>query len=69
MGAASPLDDRGRITIQHELRKHLGGRVVQILTPHGILLRPVPDTLPDKGKLPKALTASGEDAARDEAGR
>jgi hypothetical protein len=68
MTEASPLDHRGRITIQREFRRHLGARVIQILTPHGVLLRPVPDTLPDKGRLPDALTATGEEDAQAEAG-
>lgn len=66
---ASPLDDRGRITIRREYRDRLGERVVQILTPHGVLLRPVPDQIERDGDLPDALTASGEQAALDEAGR
>lgn len=69
MAEASPLDDRGRITIQREFRRFLAGRVVQILTPHGVLLRPVPDSLPADRRLPSAVQASGEDAARDEADR
>jgi bifunctional DNA-binding transcriptional regulator/antitoxin component of YhaV-PrlF toxin-antitoxin module len=67
MTEATRLDDRGRVTIHAKYRHVLGDRVVQIRTPHGILLRPVPDTLPDGGKLPEALRASGEDAARHEA--
>jgi hypothetical protein len=69
MQGASHLDDRGRITIERPLRPHLGKRIVQVLTPHGVLLRPVEDTLRSKRKLPEALTASGEDAAAAEAGR
>lgn len=68
MTEVSRLDARGRLTIQAKYRRLLRGRrVVQILTPHGVLLRPVPDTLPDGGKLPPALAASGEEAARREA--
>jgi hypothetical protein len=63
------LDDHGRITIDRALRPHLGGRLVQILTPRGVLLRPVADTLLGKDRLPSALRASGEQAAADEAGR
>lgn len=63
------LDDRGRITIDRGLRPHLGERVVQVLTPHGVLLRPVPDVLPSKGRLPSALRATGDKAAAEEAGR
>ena len=63
------LDDRGRLTIRRPYRKILRDRVVQILTPHGVLLRPVPDTLPDRGRLPPALTTKGEDEAGREAGR
>ena len=66
---ASPLDDRGRITIRREYRDRLGERVVQILTPHGVLLRPVPDEIEGTGALPEALTASGEQDALEEAGR
>ena len=69
MTSASAIDDRGRITIDRALRAHLGARVVQVLTPHGVLLRPVPDVLASKKTLPKALSASGEAAAADEAGR
>lgn len=69
MESASHLDDRGRITIERPLRPHLGRRVVQVLTPHGVLLRPVSDTLTAKGKVPDALRASGEKAAAAEAGR
>jgi len=66
---ATHLDDRGRITIDRGLRPHLGRRVVQVLTPHGVLLRPVQDVLPAEGRLPSALGASGEKAAAEEAGR
>lgn len=69
MGEVTPLDDRGRVTIRREFREKLGDRVVQILTPHGVLLRPVPDELPAGTDRPDALGASGEEAARDEAGR
>lgn len=69
MPESTPLDARGRVVIQREFRKRLGGRVVQILTPHGVLLRPVPDTLGGKRRLPDALSASGEDEALAEAGR
>ena len=68
MRATSRLDRRGRVTIRHEYRRIFRERVVQILTPHGLLLRPVPDTLPDRGRLPPALTASGEEEAEREAG-
>jgi hypothetical protein len=69
MEATTHLDGRGRLTIRRAYRKILRDRVVQILTPHGVLLRPVPDTLPDRRRLPPALRASGEEAAEDEAGR
>ncbi len=62
------LDPRGRLTIRRAYRRILRERVVQILTPHGVLLRPVPDTLPDAGRLPPALRASGEEEAEREAG-
>lgn len=68
MSSVTHMDDRGRITIERPLRPHLGQRIVQVLTPHGILLRPVKDTLTTKGRLPNALTASGEDTAAAEAG-
>jgi hypothetical protein len=67
MAEVGRLDARGRLTIRRRYRKILNERVVQILTPHGVLLRPVPDTLPDKGRLPRALTATGEDEADEEA--
>lgn len=66
MSEVSPIDDRGRVTVRREFRAHLGDRIVQVLTPHGVLLRPVGRL--DTSKLPPALQATGEDAARDEAG-
>ena len=64
------LDDRGRITIYQPFRRLFrGNRVLQILTPHGILLRPVPDELPARGRLPHALVASGEEEAWHEVKR
>ncbi len=68
MEATTRLDERGRLTIRRAYRKILRNRVVQILTPHGVLLRPVPDSLPDRGRLPPALRASGEEDAEVEAG-
>lgn len=61
------MDNRGRITIERPLRSHLGKRVVQVLTPHGVLLRPVPDTLAPKSKRLDALPASGENDAEAQA--
>lgn len=69
MKTATRLDERGRLTIRRAYRKVLRDRVVQILTPHGVLLRPVPDTLPDRGRLPPALTEIGEEEAEREAAR
>lgn len=69
MGEETSLDDRGRITIRREFREHLGERVVQILTPHGVLLSPVPDELEDAEALPDAQSTSGEQEAMDEARR
>lgn len=44
--SARTLDDRGRITIERQLRKFLkGDRIVQVATPHGVLLRPAQDPL------------------------
>ncbi len=68
MKATTRLDKRGRLTIRRAYREILRDRVVQILTPHGVLLRPVPDTLPDRGRLPPALTEIGEKEAKREAG-
>ena len=68
MRSPTRLDARGRLTIRREYRAILRDRVVQILTPHGVLLRPVPDRLKDRGRLPPALTASGEGEADREAG-
>lgn len=64
----STLDECGRVTIRREYRDRLGDRFVQVLTPRGVLLRPVPQLLPGK-KGPSALEASGERAAADGAGR
>lgn len=68
MKATTRLDKRGRLTIRRAYREILRDRVVQILTPHGVLLRPVPDTLPDRGRRPPALTEIGEKEAEREAG-
>ena len=68
MKATTRLDDRGRLTIRRAYRKVLRDRVIQILTPDGVLLRPVPDRLPDRGKLPPALTEAGEEEAEREVG-
>lgn len=62
------MDDRGRVTIRRAFRDRLGDRVVQVLTPHGVLLRPVPDELRPDEEPPDALTASGEEAASEDAG-
>lgn len=67
--AATHLDPRGRVTIRAEYRKILGDRVVQILTPHGVLLRPVRDVLAKRTRLPPALRASGNEEAEREAAR
>lgn len=67
--STTALDSRGRLTVRKEHRERLGDRFVQIMTPHGLLLRPVEDTLEDAGDLPPALQASGEDVAREEADR
>ena len=64
---ATPIDHRGRFTVRPEYRRVLGGRVLQIMTPHGLLLRPVRGRLA-RGRLPPALAATGEDAALDEVG-
>lgn len=66
MSEASPIDDRGRVTVRREFRAHLGERIVQVLTPHGVLFRPVGRL--DTSKLPPALQAGGEEGAFDEAG-
>lgn len=56
---SSPIDDRGRFSVDPRFRKMLGARVVQIWTPHGILLRPVRGKL-SKAPLPAALEADGD---------
>lgn len=66
MAGDSRLDDRGRITIRPEFRDTLGDRIVQILTPRGVLLRRQADRLTYPNRLPSALEASGEDQARKE---
>lgn len=60
MSEATPLDDRGRFTVEPRYRKMLGRRVIQIWTPHGLLLRPVTGRIP-AGSLPPALSISGDD--------
>lgn len=49
-----------------DMLRGLGDRVVQVLTPHGVLLRPLGRL--DTTKLPPALQASGEGAALEGAG-
>ena len=61
------FDARGRITLPAHLRKHLTDEVVAILTPHGVVLHPIPETIPDDA-LPPASEASGEEAALEEVG-
>jgi hypothetical protein len=56
---ATPIDDRGRFTLKSEYRKILGGRIVQVLTPDGVLLLPVPKDLP-AGSLPPSLDIDGD---------
>lgn len=57
------FDARGRITLPANLRKHLTDEVVAILTPHGVVLHPIPEHV----DLPvPASEASGEEAAMDE---
>ena len=60
MTEASPLDDRGRFTVEPRWRKMLGPRVVQIWTPHGLLLRPVRGKLA-AGALPSSLQIEGDE--------
>lgn len=55
------FDARGRITIPHGFRDALGPRVVAILTPHGVVLHPVPEHV-DTDAVP-----DGEQAALEEA--
>ena len=59
------LDAEGRITIAQPFRGFLAGRLVQVRTPRGLLLRPIPDRLQEED-LPPASEATGEDAAADE---
>jgi hypothetical protein len=66
MTEATPLDDRGRVTILREYRGFVGPSVVQVLTPHGVLLRPAKGKV-DPSKLPPALRATGEDEGLAEA--
>ena len=67
MTEVTPIDDRGRFTVRPEYRRALGRRVLQIMTPHGLLLRPVRGALARR-RLPPALAATGEDAGLDEVG-
>ena len=60
MGEATPLDDRGRFTVDPRYRKMLGRRIIQIWTPHGLLLRPVSGRVPP-GTLPPALSVNGDE--------
>jgi hypothetical protein len=66
---ATPLDDRGRFTLKPEFRKHVGSRIVQVLTPDGILIMPVRRKLLP-GTLPPSLSLDGDALhAEEEAGR
>jgi hypothetical protein len=59
MGETSPLDDRGRFTVDPKFRKFLGPRVIQILTPDGLLLVPAKRKL-DGNALPPSLSVDGD---------
>lgn len=63
MDHQTTLDDRGRITINPAFRKHLGRRIIQVLLPDGVLLRPAARRLSHPERLPNALDATGEDEA------
>lgn len=68
MTEASPLDDRGRFTVEPRYRKLLGKRVYQVLMPDGSLLI-VPArklTLEQKRMLGPAGAASGDAGAAEE---
>ena len=65
MSEVSPLDERGRFTVDPKFRKFLGRRVIQVLTPDGILLVPVKGKLP-RGTLPASLSIDGDAAYREE---
>jgi DNA-binding transcriptional regulator/RsmH inhibitor MraZ len=63
MDHQTTLDERGRITIHPDFRDHLGNRIVQVLLPEGVLLRPAARRLSNAHRLPRAAHATGEDEA------
>ncbi|MHB1260736.1 MAG: hypothetical protein ACYC2H_03370 [Thermoplasmatota archaeon] len=63
MDHQTTLDDRGRITINPAFRKSLGRRIIQVLLPDGVLLRPAARRLTHPERLPSAAGATGEDEA------
>lgn len=61
--AVEHLDERGRVTVKSEFRKHLEGGYIQVLTPRGVLFHKVP-----RGKLrtkAPALENVDEEAMKD----
>lgn len=62
MTEATPLDDRGRFTVDPKWRKLLGRRIIQVWTPRGLLLRPITGKL-QPGTFPPSMEASGDDEA------
>lgn len=68
MSEASPLDDRGRFTVDPKWRKMLGKRVYQIRVPGGLLLVPARGlTKEERARLREIGIDEAEQAARDEA--
>lgn len=63
MDHETTLDDRGRLTIHPRFRRLLGRRVVQVMTPRGLLVRPRATRIRHAERLPPAIEATGEDQA------
>jgi hypothetical protein len=59
------LDSRGRVTIEPTLRPFLGKRFVQVLTPRGIVLRPLTGKI-DWKDAPADLAINARRIAREE---
>lgn len=67
MTETSPLDDRGRFTVDPKWRKRLGRRIYQIWTPSGLLLVPAREMTKEELRRLADMGDEGELAAREEA--
>lgn len=67
MAEASPLDDRGRFTVEPKYRKLLGRKVYQIAMPDGLRLVSARALTKEEIRRLANMGDIGEEAAREEA--